>query len=107
MPTKPRTITRSPKSGPIEPEATAATRALERRVKRLERELAALRDAHAHRLDLVRRAANRRLTAMMKEIATLRHHEARADALERLLASRSASASTEGIPDGEDPRLPG
>lgn len=76
-------------------------------MKRLERELAAVREVHARRLDLVRRAANRRVAAMMREIATLRHHEARADALERLLATRSAPASTEGTPDGEDPSLPG
>jgi len=63
-------------------------RALERRVKRLERELAEAQTAHERRLELVRRAANRRLAAMMKEIATLRHHEARAEMLERRLAAR-------------------
>ena len=82
-------------------------RALERRVKRLERELAAVQAAHERRVELVRRAANRRLAAMMKEIATLRHHEARAEALERLLAARPAPGPTEGTPDGEDSRLPG
>jgi hypothetical protein len=106
MPTKPRTTLRRAKPGPNETEAQSA-RALERRVKRLERELASVREEHARRLDLVRRAANRRLAAMMRELATLRHHEARADALERLLATRAAPASTEGTADGEDSRLPG
>ena len=106
MPTKPRTTPRRAKPSPIETE-TQSARALERRVKRLERELATVRETHARRLELVRRAANRRLAAMMREIATLRHHEARADALERLLATHAARTSAEGTPDGEDPRLPG
>ena len=84
-------------------EAAATMRALERRVKRLERQLAGAAAEHERRLELVRRAANRRLAAMMKEIAALRHHEARAQALERMLATRP----TEGTPDGEDSRLPG
>jgi hypothetical protein len=84
-----------------------AIRVLERRVKRLEHELAAARAMQERRVELIRRAANRRLAAMMKELATLRHHEARAEALERLLASRTVSAATEGKADGEDPRLPG
>jgi hypothetical protein len=79
-------------------------RALERRVKRLERDLAAAHDRHARQLDNVRRAANRRVAAMMQEIAALRHYEARAEALERLLATR---APARGTSDGEDPRLPG
>ena len=82
-------------------------RALERRVKRLERELAEAHAAHERRLDLVRRAANRRLAAMMKEIAALRHHEARAEMLERRLAARPDALVGEGMADGEDPRLPG
>ena len=106
MPTKPRTTARRTKPVTSETDAQSA-RALERRVKRLEKELAAVREEHTRRLDLVRRAANRRLTAMMREIATLRHHEARADALERLLATRATRTSTEGNSDGEDPRLPG
>ena len=97
-------------------------RALERRVKRLERELAEAQTAHERRLELVRRAANRRLAAMMKEIATLRHHEARAEMLERRLVAHPEEDAAvalrlgrhptdalvaEGTPDGEDPRLPG
>jgi hypothetical protein len=82
----------------------AAQRALERRVKRLERQLEAARDRHARQLEHVRRAANRRLAAMMQEIAALRHHEARAAALERLVATQ---APARGTHDGEDPRLPG
>ena len=84
--------------------ASAVLRTLERRVKRLERELAAARERHARQLENVRRAANRRLAAMMHEIAALRHHEARAEALERLLA---AHAPARGTSDGEDSRLPG
>ena len=104
MPTKRRTNggRRTPK-----PTAGAEVRALERRVKRLERELATAEATHTRKLELVRRAANRRLAAMMNEIATLRHHEARADALERLLAARPAPPQAEGTPDGEDSRLPG
>jgi hypothetical protein len=83
--------------------AVVSVRALERRVRRLERQLAGAAAAHERKLELVRRAANRRLAAMMKEIAALRHHEARAQALERMLAMRP----TEGTPDGEDSRLPG
>ena len=82
-------------------------RALERRVRRLERELAMAQASHERRVELVRRAANRRLAAMMKEIASLRHHEARAQALERILATHGVSAPTEGPLDGEDSRLPG
>lgn len=81
--------------------AAAALRTLERRVKRLERELEKAREQHERRVELVRRAANRRLAGMMQEIAALRHHEARAEALERLLARR------EGAAHGQDPRLPG
>ena len=92
------------KASPVQAETL---RGLERRVKRLERELAAAQAAHARKLELVRRAANRRLAAMMKEIASLRHHEARAEALERLIATRQTPAPTEGTVDGEDPRLPG
>jgi septal ring factor EnvC (AmiA/AmiB activator) len=103
MPSK-RTNGGRTKSGPTHAEAR---RGLERRVKRLERELAAVRAAYERKLELVRRAANRRLASMMKEIASLRHHEARAEALERLLATRPAPAPTEGTLDGEDPRLPG
>ena len=87
--------------------AGGSTRALERRVKRLERELAAVQARHERQLAQVRRAANRRLTLMMQEIATLRHHEARAEALERLLTARSGPAIGEGFADGQDPRLPG
>ncbi len=103
MPTKRSTTARRPKPNP----ATASVSTLQRRVKRLERELAAALATQERRVELVRRAANRRLAAMMKEIAMLRHHEARADALERLLASRTPSPTTEGSADGEDPRLPG
>ena len=85
----------------------AMMRALERRVKCLERELEAAKARHERRLDLVRRAANRRLATMMQEIAALRHHEARAEALGRLLAARGAPTGAEGTPNGEDSRLPG
>jgi hypothetical protein len=81
-------------------------RALERRVKRLEAQLAKAAERHARQLDAVRRAANRRLTVMMQEIAALRHHEARAEALSRLLDER-ASTSPEVPSNGKDPRLPG
>ena len=84
-------------------ETVATVRALERRVRRLERQLEGAAAEHERKLELVRRAANRRLATMMKEIAALRHHEARAQALERMLATRP----TEGTPDGEDSRLPG
>ena len=87
--------------------AAATIRTLERRVKRLERELETARASHERRVELVRRAANRRLAAMMQEIATLRHHEARAEALERLLAMRTTAGSPEGNSHGEDPGLPG
>jgi hypothetical protein len=80
---------------------------LERRVRRLERELAEARASAERRVESVRRAANRRLAVMMQELATLRHHEARADALERMLATRGPQALVEGTHDGEDPRLPG
>jgi hypothetical protein len=104
MPTKRSLTGRRPKSNPTDGLTAAA---LQRRVKRLERELAAAQANQERRVELVRRAANRRLAAMMKEIATLRHHEARADALERLLASRGPDAPREGFADGEDSRLPG
>jgi hypothetical protein len=81
-------------------------RALERRVKRLEAQLAKAAELHARRLEAVRRAANRRLTIMMQEIAALRHHEARAEALARLLGDREA-ISPEEPSNGKDPRLPG
>ena len=103
MPTKHRKSTRTTKPAAVV-QASAALRALERRVKRLERELAAAHDRHARKLEHVRRAANRRLAAMMQEIAALRHHEARAEALARLIATR---APARGTTDGEDPRLPG
>jgi hypothetical protein len=102
MPTK-RTTTQSKKAPAT---GVAAIRSLERRVKRLERELAEAHAKHERRVELVRRAANRRLAAMMQEIATLRHHEARAEALERLLAARAPDAAAEGAFDGEDPGLP-
>ena len=105
MPSKRPTSRRAKPDGGESPVATV--RALERRVKRLERQLAGAAAEHERKLELVRRAANRRLAAMMKEIATLRHHEARADALERLLASRGPDAPREGFSDGEDSRLPG
>jgi hypothetical protein len=100
------------KTGPTAKAAAAVTtratiRALERRVKRLERELEAAKTREERRVELVRRAANRRLATMMQEIATLRHHEARAGALERLLAARDAPVRSEGTADGEDSRLPG
>ena len=101
MPSKRPTSRRAKANGGETPVATM--RALERRVRRLERQLAGAAAAHERKLELVRRAANRRLAAMMKEIAALRHHEARAQALERMLATRP----TEGTPDGEDSRLPG
>jgi hypothetical protein len=82
-------------------------RALERRVKRLERELAAAKARTERRVEQARCAANKQLAAMMQEIATLRHHEARADALARQLAGSRASTQDEGTGDGEDPRLPG
>ena len=104
MPIKRSTTGRRPKPSTSGGGGIAA---LQRRVKRLERELAEALATQERRVELVRRAANRRLAAMMKEIATLRHHEARADALERLLASRALDAPTEGPSDGEDPRLPG
>jgi len=104
MPSKRPTTRRTKADGD---EAAATMRALERRVKRLERQLEGAAAAHERKLELVRRAANRRVAAMMKEIAALRHHEARAKALERLLASRPAEVMTEGTPDGEDSRLPG
>jgi hypothetical protein len=106
MPSKRRADAQPRKASPAKL-APEIARGLERRVKRLERELAEARATHERRVELVRRAANRRLAAMMKELATLRHHEARAEALERLLASRAASAATEGKADGKDPRLPG
>ena len=104
MPTK--VPTKFPKAARTSKPTTASgvLRALERRVKRREREHASARDRHARQLENVRRAANRRLAAMMHEIAALRHHEARAEALERLLA---AHAPARGTSDGEDPRLPG
>jgi septal ring factor EnvC (AmiA/AmiB activator) len=88
-------------------------RALERRLKRLERELAATKARYERRIENARRAANRRLAAMVQEIATLRHHEARAETLARLLASGGSSPATptavpeQGRGNGEDPRLPG
>jgi hypothetical protein len=82
-------------------------RALERRVKRLERELAAAKARADRRVEQARRAANKQLAAMMQEIATLRHHEARADALARQLANSTPSTSDKGTGNGEDPRLPG
>lgn len=85
----------------------AAVRALERRVKQLEKALAATRARHERTLEQVRRAANRQLATMMQEIATLRHHEARAEALARLVARAPAVSPEEGTVDGEDPRLPG
>jgi hypothetical protein len=103
MPTKPRKAARSAKPATTG-SAAPALRALERRVKRLERQLEAAHAQHERRLEHVRRAANRRLAAMMQEIAALRHHEARAEALERLLAMR---APARGTSNGEDPRLPG
>ena len=84
--------------------APTSVRALERRVKRLEAELAMTAARYERRLERVRRAADRRLTAMMQEIAVLRHHEARADALARLLAAQGVAR---GNGDGEDPGLSG
>jgi hypothetical protein len=86
---------------------TSTVRALERRVKRLERELAAAKARSERRVETARSAANKQLATMMQEIATLRHHEARADALERQLASVTAATSDKGTGNGEDPRLPG
>jgi hypothetical protein len=103
MPTKRRKPARTPKPAAAGP-SPATLRALERRVKRLERDLANAHDRHARKLENVRRAANRRMAAMMQEIAALRHHEARAEALERLIATR---VPARGTSDGEDPRLPG
>ena len=103
MPTKQRKPARTSKPAAAGP-TPATVRALERRVKRLERELANAHDRHARKLEQVRRAANRRLAAMMQEIAALRHHEARAEALERLLATH---VPARGTSDGEDSRLPG
>jgi hypothetical protein len=98
---------RSKRRPPAKPAATAATvRTLQRRVRHLERELAAEKARGDRRVESARRAANRRLAAMVQEIATLRHHEARAETLERMLA-RATSAAGEGRGDGEDPRLPG
>ena len=105
MASKRPTTRRAKTSGGVS--VAASMRALERRVKRLERQLESAAAAHERKLELVRRAANRRVAAMMKEIAALRHHEARAKALERLLASRPAEVMTEGTHDGEDSRLPG
>ena len=105
MPSKRPTSRRAKTNGGESP--AASMRTLERRVKRLERQLVGAATEHERKLELVRRAANRRLAAMMKEIAALRHHEARAQALERMLASRPAEAAMEGTPDGEDSRLPG
>jgi hypothetical protein len=104
MPTKPR---KTPRTAKPAADSTASVQALQRRVRRLERELAATRADAERRLEHVRRAANRRLAQMMQEIATLRHHEARAEALERLLAGRASQSPTEGTLDGEDSRLPG
>jgi predicted Holliday junction resolvase-like endonuclease len=106
MPTKRRTTSRETKPSPLA-SAAAAVRTLERRVRRLERELAAAGERHERRVELVRRAANRRLAVMMQEIAALRHHEARAEALERLLATHESSAVPQGASHGQDPRLPG
>jgi predicted nucleic acid-binding Zn-ribbon protein len=103
MPTKHRKAARRSKPAAAA-QAPATLRALERRVKRLERELAAAHDRHARQLEHVRRAANRRLATMVQEIAALRHHEARAEALERLLETHAAARGTS---NGEDPRLPG
>lgn len=80
--------------------AAATVRTLERRVKRLERELEAARAGHQRRLEQTRRAANRRLAAMMHEIATLRHHEARAALLERALATRPGGGGQGGAAPG-------
>src|SRR6185436_3645 len=104
MPTKRRTPSR--KSMPTRLATAGTVRALERRIKRLERELAAAKARSERRVEHARRTANRQLAAMMQEIAALRHHEARAEALERQLAS-SAPTSEEGTGNGEDPRLPG
>jgi DNA repair exonuclease SbcCD ATPase subunit len=81
--------------GKARPRAERAPRrptvaALQRRLARLEAELAAERERQARRSAAVRRAADRRLASMVQEIAALRHHEARAEALTRLLAERDA-----------------
>jgi hypothetical protein len=106
MPIKRQTTSRTVKPSPTSA-AAAAVRTLERRVKRLERDLEKAREQHERRVELVRRAANRRLAGMMQEIAALRHHEARAEALERLLAKRVGPSGSEGPSRGQDPRLPG
>ncbi len=105
MPTKRRVTTRRSTSKPTA--TTSTVRALERRVKRLERELVAAKARTERRVEQARRAANKQLATMMQEIALLRHHEARADALARQLADSTTPTPDEGTGNGEDPRLPG
>lgn len=105
MPTKKR-VKRQPARTTAGDEALDA-RALKRRIRRLELQLAQERARHLRKIELVRRAANRRLAGMMQEIATLRHHEARAEALERMLAAAAPAPEPRDRGDGEDSRLPG
>jgi len=72
-------------------ELVREVRRLDRRLGRLEGELASARESMERKVEAVRQGANRRLTSMMQEIATLRHHEARNAALERLLAARDVA----------------
>jgi hypothetical protein len=105
MPVKRRATTRKSTLKRTAPASTV--RALARRVKQLERELAAAKARTERRVEQARRAANRQLAAMMQEIATLRHHEARADALARQLERAAGSGADKETGNGEDPRLPG
>jgi hypothetical protein len=106
MSTKKR-VKRRPAKTTTPDEGVLDARGLQRRVRRLELQLAQERARHLRKIELVRRAANRRLAAMMQEIATLRHHEARAEALERMLASSAPAPEPKDRGDGEDSRLPG
>jgi len=70
-------------------------RVLERRLAKLQEQLAAERARHGRQLAACRRAADRQMAALVKEIALLRHHEARAETLARLIGERDTALAAQ------------
>ena len=81
---------KTPPKKPQVDDLERVVRSLQRRLKLLTAEHAALIEKHGRQLANAKRVADRRVTAMMREIATLRHLEARAEAMERWLTERDS-----------------
>jgi hypothetical protein len=80
----------------VKAQANGASRALERRVTKLQEQLRTERAKHTRQVAAVRRAGDRQTAALVREIALLRHHEARAETLARLLSEREAALAAQG-----------